>query len=315
MPVYVTFGRFVVKIGCLGEDDLTSYLFYDMAVDKVARSQGHVVVPEISDKYYFIRRSDLLNAERFERFQNIRHNLVYMQPDATCLFVSRDWQLPDLPDPYNHQFDELVRLLSGDEIAFQSQQMQCYFGMRTFLSFAPLQASSISPAEFEYIWYDYCCMPQLPRDHDEGVVFLEQLTNLNNIFASEIRTVQVGDTARQKTRAWCVMKQEIAKKNKGTSMASEGELPHLGWGIDEGDQVFGRVRMSLEGTNTTDPHDHKIVEWMLYKSFGNALVQEKRHDSASPVPDDRFNQEHNHRRYGRRPFRNFRHLLQRMLRR
>lgn len=277
-PFYVTFNSFVVKFGGPSEDDHTSDLFYEVGIDKVIRSHGHVKVPNTSRKYFFLKRSNLLNTERFIRFQDIRHELVYMEPDETCLFVTHDWERVDLPDPQSRQYKGLVQLLQGENIAFQSQHVTYGIGTRTFLIHEPLQTDLVSPDAFEHIWYDYSCLPQEPRDHDEELLFREQLANLPNIFRSKVRTVQIGNQRRQKSRAWCVMEQEIAKRNNGINLMFKAEEANVGISYDGVDLVFARSRLSLQDTYTTNVDDMKIVEWMLYKSLADALTQRERRE-------------------------------------
>jgi hypothetical protein len=51
-----------------------------------------------------------------------------------------------------------------------------------------------------------------------------------------------------------------SKRNNGISIAFEGEEPNIATGYDEVDQIFGRARVSLEGTKTTYPQDARIVQ-------------------------------------------------------
>ena len=282
-PFYVLFNRFIIKVGVAGEDDQTSDLFYDVAVDKVTQSRGSIEIPRIDDKYFFLKRSDLLEAGKFHRFQDIRQMLVYMQPDATCLFVSHDWQLPDMPDPHNRQYKELVQLLKGHKIAFQSQQAYYFIGTRTFEGHHPLQRNQLSPGTFEYIWYDYSCMPQKPRDQHDELLFREQLFNLNNIFSSDLRTVQIGDKKRQKSRSWCVLEQEIAKKNGGINMVFKDQSTIPPIASTYYDMIFALSTACLKGTQATDLDDITIIEWMLYKSVTDNLGKLPQADTSRQV--------------------------------
>lgn len=77
---------------------------------------------------------------------------------------------------------------------------------------------------FEYVWYDYTCIPQNPRDQNEEIIFQKLIYNLNSIFQSKIKTLPLGNKDKQKTRAWCVLEQELSKKEGGTSLKFE-EFP------------------------------------------------------------------------------------------
>lgn len=271
-PLYVLFKTFVVKIGAKGEDDQTSDLFYDPIEDKVTASAGGIDVPKVDHHYYFMRIADLLAARRFCRFQEIRDQLVFMEPDPTCLFVTHDWEAPpETPDPHNTQYEELVTRLKGGPLTFHSQQAYYRIGTRTFIGHHPPRTEQLSLSSFKYVWLDYSCMPQRPRDHDDEKLFRQQLVNLNNIFQSGIKVIRIGDKERQQTRSWCVLEQQLAKRNGGISMEFEPEMP-VPVAAAHADAIFDHCALPLHGTQVTEPEDRKIIQWMLYKSITDTLT-------------------------------------------
>lgn len=272
-PFYVLFTKFTIKVGGAGEDDQTSDLFYDIVTDNVTRSNGRVEIPKTVDKYFLLKLSDLSQTRSFARFQEIRQKLIYKHPDEKCLFISHNWESPDQPDPYNNQYKELIQFLrDNNSIEFYSQKIKYFVGTRTFMAYEPLQTEHVPVNNFEYVWYDYTCMPQKPRDIDDEKLFREQIINLNNIFRSKLKTIQIGDTIRQKSRSWCVLEQELSKKGGGINMIFESELSDVGMTAQSVDFIYASSIACLKGTQVTNEEDRRITEWMLYKSITDNLI-------------------------------------------
>jgi hypothetical protein len=275
-PFYVAFPTFTIKIGSAGDDNGTSDLFYDIPADRISPSSGAVALPSEGGSFYFIRRDDLLEAGRFPRFQEVRDRLTFREPDGQCLFITHDWQDTDHPDPQNHQYRELLALLRSRGAFFHSEHVSYSIGSRTFLHHEPVRREWVPAESFAYIWYDYSCMPQKPRDEPDELLFREQLFNLNRIFRQGIRTVRVGDKERQKGRSWCVLEQEIAKRNSGIDTDIETDIPPgVMFAVDGADQIFEiLVRSPLRGTSTTDVDDISVIEWMLYKNVTESMSKQ-----------------------------------------
>lgn len=122
----------------------------------------------------------------FQKNQDIRNQLVDIKSTSSykfnntirkihdvILFVSHRWETRDHPDPANKQFETVKEYLKKN-------------------------------TSLQYVYYDYCCLPQSPRSEVEEIIFKIGLRTMNEVFRHSRKLYS--KTKDFESRAWCFFK-------------------------------------------------------------------------------------------------------------
>lgn len=84
-----------------------------------------------------------------------------------------------------------------------------------------------------FLWYDYSCMPQPPRNEDEDVLFRKGLESLNAIQLLGRTLVVLDDVEDYMTRAWCTLEAILADSLQTVDLMIGSQRPTAREGLAE----------------------------------------------------------------------------------
>jgi hypothetical protein len=154
-----------------------------------------------------------------------------------------------------------------------------------------------------YIWYDYSCIPQVPREGGDVDLFIKGLGELSAAQAVGRTAIMLDDVNNYLSRGWCTLEALVADNLRGAAdvivgsarpSTDEGEVevyfkrlledrPHVLWRAILDTEIFGiqspTVCMQRLGLAFTDPNDLSFI----YKRFSTFPAPVKVHFDDSEI--------------------------------
>jgi hypothetical protein len=175
---------------------------------------GQVSSGDVPHRFRILPASYLLRHDRFARMQD--SDIEWMDPRRCWLliFVSHRWETPEHPDPAGRQHRALAALVTGlcdlwDALIAEdaSERIRLVPRLdRHGTAQAAVLLSRLNPAdgagrrslrgsarrvlpEHVGIWYDYACLPQVPRTSSEEAAFRADLLALPELLGAAAVTL------------------------------------------------------------------------------------------------------------------------------
>lgn len=160
-----------------------------------------------------------------------------------------------------------------------------------------------SLAERIYVWYDYACLPQPPREDADEALFVKGLAELSAAQLLSQTVIMLDDADDYLSRAWCLLEAMLADNAAGGSHLIVGsrrpstaagdvehyfemllaDRPHLLWRAVLDTELF-RIQsastcMQRLGLRVTDPNDLPFI----YQRLRDVSVATKAHMDDSEI--------------------------------
>jgi len=139
---------------------------------------------------------DLINFNTFPEYSEIQDKLVIIEDLSTTLFVSHRWESKHHPDNSKNDIKFLKYILKDIPSSVVN-----HFD---------------SEVKFEYIWIDYCCIPQNPINHKQRAIKENIIKSIDKI-QSKCTTIilwRSSEVTQIQSRAWCFLELVIAVHTK-----------------------------------------------------------------------------------------------------
>ncbi|KAH6641067.1 hypothetical protein F5144DRAFT_545173 [Chaetomium tenue] len=148
--------------------------------------------------YRFVKLSKVREWSKFKRCQDLERDEYKLQlelkdiaaDESHFYFISHRWNTPEHPDPDGAQLSRIKGL--GDEEAL--------------------------------LFYDYCALPQRPRDETQQWLFSRMVKELSD-FVGKMKVIVLNDP-KYMTRSWCLMEYFMAAF-RGCLVCDEVRDEHL----------------------------------------------------------------------------------------